>query len=95
MVQFISVAQISLSAEQPKSKSKQRIYFRDVSCVVDTRRVRQFNARTGATPDQPTSVTADPRLRDQSRPGLVMTDNPYTISSDRLEKMNKGGFEAY
>jgi hypothetical protein len=46
-------------------------------------------------PDQPMSVTTDLRLQDQNRPGLVVTDNPYTISSDRLEKMNKGGFEAY
>ena len=46
-------------------------------------------------PDQQTSVTADPRLKDQNRQGLVVTDNPYTISSDRLEKMNKGGFGGY
>jgi hypothetical protein len=41
-------------------------------------------------PDQPTSVTTtNPRSQVQNKRGLIVTDNPYTISSDRLEKMNK------
>jgi hypothetical protein len=31
----------------------------------------------------------------QKRQGLVVTDNSYMISSERLEQMNKGGFGGY
>ena len=46
-------------------------------------------------PAQPTSATADLGQPNQKRQGLVVTDNPYTVSSDRLEQMNKGGFGGY
>ena len=43
---------------------------------------------------------ADPAQTDttaqkQKWQGLVVTDNPYMLSDDRLEKMNKGGFGGY
>jgi hypothetical protein len=44
-------------------------------------------------PDQQTVTAAGPQQK--KRQGLVVTDNPYMISSDRLEKMNKGGFGGY
>ncbi len=46
-------------------------------------------------PNQPTSPAADSSVHDKTRQGLVVTDNPYMISSERLEQMNKGGFGAY
>ena len=45
-------------------------------------------------PDQPTT-TAKPSSHTKKRQGLVVTDNPYMISSERLERMNKGGFGGY
>ena len=44
-------------------------------------------------PDQ-TALSNKNALTTKKR-GLVVTDNPYTISSDRLEQMNKGGFGTY
>lgn len=44
-------------------------------------------------PDSMPASTAN--TQPKKRQGLVVTDNPYMISSDRLEKMNKGGFGAY
>jgi hypothetical protein len=46
-------------------------------------------------PDQPTSVATDSGAQNKKRQGLVVTDNPYMISSERLEQMNKGGFGGY
>jgi len=45
-------------------------------------------------PDQPPAVT-DSSAQKKKYQGMVVIDNPYTISSDRLEKMNKGGFGGY
>jgi hypothetical protein len=36
-----------------------------------------------------------PGSQSKKRQGLVATDNPYMISSERLEQMNKGGFGGY
>src|SRR5438132_3798011 len=36
----------------------------------------------------------DSRSQTKKWQGLVVTDNPYMICADRLEKMNKGGFGA-
>ena len=44
-------------------------------------------------PERPAATAANPQQKKQR--GLVVTDNPYTISSDRLEQMNKGGFGGY
>jgi hypothetical protein len=44
-------------------------------------------------PEQATN--SRPNSQQRKKQGLVVTDNPYTISSDRLEQMNKGGFGAY
>jgi hypothetical protein len=46
-------------------------------------------------PDQPTSPASDSSAQTKKRQGLVVTDNPYMISSERLEQMNKGGFGGY
>ena len=46
-------------------------------------------------PDQSTTATADSSSQNKKRQGLVVTDNPYMISSERLEQMNKGGFGGY
>jgi hypothetical protein len=43
-------------------------------------------------PEQPTSAITDSGSQNKKRQGLVVTDNPYMISSERLEQMNKGGF---
>ena len=40
-------------------------------------------------------VQAASAVPKQKWQGLVVTDNPYMLSSDRLEKMNKGGFGGY
>ncbi len=42
-----------------------------------------------------TPVQTDSAAPRQKWQGLVVTDNPYMLSSDRLEKMNKGGFGGY
>jgi hypothetical protein len=47
------------------------------------------------TPDQPTSTTGASTTQTKKWQGLIVTDNPYMISSERLEQMNKGGFGAY
>ena len=44
-------------------------------------------------PDQPAAT--DSTAQKKKYQGMVVIDNPYTISSDRLEKMNKGGFGGY
>ncbi len=44
-------------------------------------------------PDQP--PVTDSSAQKKKYQGMVVIDNPYTISSDRLEKMNKGGFGGY
>ena len=41
------------------------------------------------------AVQTAPSAQSQKWQGLVVTDNPYMLSSDRLEKMNKGGFGGY
>jgi hypothetical protein len=46
-------------------------------------------------PEQSPAAAAEPNSQNKKRLGLVVTDNPYMISSDRLEQMNKGGFGAY
>jgi hypothetical protein len=46
-------------------------------------------------PDQSTTATTDPAPQNKKRQGLVVTDNPYMISSERLEQMNKGGVGGY
>ena len=46
-------------------------------------------------PDQPTSAVTDSGSKNKKRQGLVVTDNPDMISSERLEQMNKGGFGGY
>jgi hypothetical protein len=40
----------------------------------------------------PTATTSSQKKKWQ---GMVVIDNPYMISNDRLEKMNKGGFGGY
>ena len=50
----------------------------------------------GLRPNQSVTTAApDSNLQNRRWPGLVVTDNPYMISSDRLEQMNKGGFGGY
>jgi hypothetical protein len=44
-------------------------------------------------PDQP--LVTDSSAQKKKYQGMVVIDNPYAISSDRLEKMNKGGFGGY
>ena len=46
-------------------------------------------------PNQPTAAPTNAVTQNKQRQGLIVTDNPYTISSERLEQMNKGGFGAY
>jgi hypothetical protein len=45
-------------------------------------------------PDQPSAPATDSSAQNKKRQSLIVTDNPYTISSE-LEQMNKGGFGAY
>jgi len=40
----------------------------------------------------PTATTSSQKKKWQ---GMVVIDNPYMLSNDRLEKMNKGGFGGY
>lgn len=40
-------------------------------------------------------VQTETSAQQQKWQGLVVTDNPYMLSNDRLEKMNKGGFGGY
>ena len=40
----------------------------------------------------PTATTGSQKKKWQ---GMVVIDNPYMLSNDRLEKMNKGGFGGY
>lgn len=42
-----------------------------------------------------TAAAQDSNSHTKKWSGLVVTDNPYMISSDRLEQMNKGGFGGY
>lgn len=44
---------------------------------------------------QPTPPAPDPTAQAKKYQGMIVIDNPYTISNDRLEKMNKGGFGGY
>ncbi len=44
-------------------------------------------------PTDPVQISSP--AQKQKWQGLVVTDNPYMLSSDRLEKMNKGGFGGY
>jgi len=49
-------------------------------------------------PDQPSQSTPpapDPTAQVKKYQGMIVIDNPYTISNDRLDKMNKGGFGGY
>jgi hypothetical protein len=52
----------------------------------------QSSIEQALRPQQPTVVNGSSQPKKQ---GLVVTDNPYTISSERLEQMNKGGFGGY
>jgi hypothetical protein len=52
-------------------------------------------AETSSASDQATSTATKPVSEDQKWQDLVVTDNPYMISSERPEQMNKGGFGGY
>jgi hypothetical protein len=49
----------------------------------------------GLRPDQSAAGTPDTGPQNKKWQGLIVTDNPYMISSERLEQMNKGGFGGY
>jgi hypothetical protein len=44
-------------------------------------------------PDASPTVTTNSQKKKWQ--GMVVIDNPYMLSNDRLEKMNKGGFGGY
>src|SRR5215813_929048 len=53
----------------------------------------QASVEQALRPTEP--AQSEPSAQPQKWQGLVVTDNPYMLSSDRLEKMNKGGFGGY
>ena len=53
----------------------------------------QTSVEQALRPTEPPQTASS--AQQQKWQGLVVTDNPYMLSSDRLEKMNKGGFGGY